>query len=133
MTSNDLQDALAQIKARAEKATEGPWDFEPDRTMQDGVYPAYVFTEHMAGYPICDVTTTPIPAGDEDATFIAHARADVPRLVAALEAVHNVVENYPLPHKRDDPTGEIACAIETFGDAIQDAYTDKLAGEGEAS
>lgn len=70
---------LAEIKARAEAATEGPWEYR----------------EEILGLP-----NTTVMAGNEqvgyvavghflsgNANFIAASRTDVPRLVAALEAV----------------------------------------------
>lgn len=44
----------------------------------------------------------------------------------ALLAVLDTVERYPVPSKRDDPTGEIASAVEGFGDAIEDAIEDAI-------
>ena len=73
-------DRLDEIQARADGATDGPWGVDgaahpgPDDSLvvyplEDGGAVAYV---------------QPLYA---DAVFIAHARADVPRLVAALRAV----------------------------------------------
>lgn len=62
---------LTQMKARAEKATAGPWYSHVDGT---------VFLKHTQ--EIADVWTDNEEA---DAAFIAHAREDVPRLVAEVE------------------------------------------------
>lgn len=73
---SDLQDALDQIKARAEKATEGTWGYyTPQGQGKDPIFGAT---------PGDEVALVKRPA---DWRFIAHARADVPRLVAAIEAV----------------------------------------------
>ena len=75
---------LEEIRARAEKATEGPWEVEgpsmpgPDDSLAvttDGGVVAYV-------QPTVD-----------DAEFIAHSRTDVPKLVAALEAVEAIAKH----------------------------------------
>lgn len=75
-----LADRLAEIQARADNATDGPW--EPDG--QDSWTPAGRSDFHLS---------------ISDAEFIAHARTDVPALIAALcaaldaggTAVHQVV------------------------------------------
>ena len=76
-------DRLNEIEARANAATEGPWEaYRPN--------PAYRI------YEICSTTpqgldeTLAEVSGYDDAEFMAHARADVPALVAALRAVHQI-------------------------------------------
>lgn len=70
-----MTDYLDEIQARADAATDGPW-------------------EHVGSYG--RIVSGPVQVcrayGDDgkatpDAPFIAHARTDVPRLVAALRAV----------------------------------------------
>lgn len=98
---SDLQDALAQIKARAENATEGPWEVLKER----------VVTEDMD-------LITPRLHWAPDAEFIAHARTDVPRLVEAIEAV--MQECYRvLPN---DPQGDAIL------NGIELSVSDKLTG-----
>lgn len=63
--------------------------------------------------------------------YVHDSQGDVPRLLEAVEAVRRTVEQYPVPHKRDDPTAEIAIAIEEFGDAVLDALTEKLGADDE--
>ena len=82
---------LNEIEARANAATEGPWEWEgeakaeweiganslvPSRRPDDPVLYGY-------GYDASGIEVK-TPA---DAEFIAHARTDVPALVAALRAV----------------------------------------------
>ena len=82
---------LDKIEARANAATEGPWEWEgeakaeweeganslvPSRRPDDPVLYGY-------GYDASGIEVK-TPA---DAEFIAHARTDVPALVAALRAV----------------------------------------------
>ena len=64
--------ALEAIKARAEKATEGPWKDDGD----GGLYMHGVGAQFMGGVEAI-----------RNAHFAAHSRTDVPKLVAALEAV----------------------------------------------
>lgn len=73
-----MTDYLDEIQARADAATGGPWEHV-------GSY-GRIVSGHVQ---VCraygdDGTATP------DAEFIAHARTDVPRLVAALRAVEAV-------------------------------------------
>lgn len=80
-------DRLDEIQARADKATDGPWDWDSDLVFPDGVRPPLVFAEGWVGYPVDDAMEHPLPTTSEDAEFIAHARTDVPALGAALRAV----------------------------------------------
>lgn len=85
---------LDEIQARADAATEGPW--EVDRN--------YPFSSDLVGIFATDAKNYVLKATDDlddypvtsgDATFIAHAREDVPKLVAAIrdvEAVHHVAQ-----------------------------------------
>ena len=71
---------LEEIRARAEKVTLGPWEIDPHDTT-----------------PLESINSTADPriggwvevarSVGADAEFIAHSRTDVPKLVAALEAV----------------------------------------------
>lgn len=80
-------DYLAQIEARAEAATEGPWDVASDADTY--LKPTDVVGPGEPGerFIICEY------AG-QDAEFIAHARADVPALVAALRAVLDELDQW---------------------------------------
>jgi hypothetical protein len=86
MTANDR---LAEIQARAEKATDGPWWAEftlEDLSWREGSYG--VLAQEADPVRISDPDlTTPEAQTKSDAEFIAHARTDVPVLVEALRAV----------------------------------------------
>lgn len=85
-------DRLAQIEARANAATEGPW--RSDR-WED-------FTGRETTYSISgDTEVSPLVHEPDDAEFIAHARTDVPALTAALRAV--------LDRHADDGEGFCRC------------------------
>lgn len=68
---------LAEIRARAEAATPGPWEHEYDERDAWRVFgnPAMLTT----------VLTPGIPPRYSDAAFIAHAREDIPFLLAEVE------------------------------------------------
>ncbi len=74
---------LDEAQQRADAATEGPWHgygLDPN-----GAYFVHGGTEAV-GYFAADPIVTE-GAIEEDAEFIAHARTDLPRALAALRAV----------------------------------------------
>ena len=88
-------DRLDEIQARADKATEGPWETR----LFDGLPGKKVVGKRepsdLGRGPI--VLMQPIFCTEQsadNAEFIAHARADVPRLVAALRAVLDACSTY---------------------------------------
>ena len=70
--------SLDAIKARAEAVTEGPW-----RVISDYI-PGVIEVE---GPTARNDYVAELSADKADLEFIAHARTDIPALVAALEAV----------------------------------------------
>ena len=82
-------DRLNEIEARANAATEGPWT--PDEYTEvdpDGFYElARVIAPDPDGDDWCAIGVVHTGILRPDAEFIAHARTDVPTLVAALRAV----------------------------------------------
>lgn len=81
MTANDRLD---EIQARADAATRGPWSIWRSGTD----YPQSVVANDDGLSLVAETFTGPQhPAAD--AEFIAHARTDVPALVAALRLVLN--------------------------------------------
>lgn len=99
---------LAEINARAEAATEGPWaHWNP----ADG--PSHM---EIGGKVAWKSLRTGSQYGDDekiphwaDAAFIAHARTDVPALVAALEAVLEVHQHFEYSDSRGDGAGCNEC------------------------
>jgi hypothetical protein len=77
---------LEEIKARASAATPGPWVY--DRV--SGVETIPEFDLHR--FDIMPETVARIDLRHEDGEFIAATRTEVPKLVAALEAVEEVLE-----------------------------------------
>ena len=73
---------LDEIEARTNAATEGPWEtYTITPAMGSMVLTAPADGEEYGGYVVPEYLDT------ADAEFIAHARTDVPALVAALRAV----------------------------------------------
>lgn len=90
MTPDMPPEQLAEIKARADRATPGPW-----HKVSDCPHPS----ELCSG---CSETWTGVreayAPGDsereyENADFIAHARSDIPALIAALEEAQADVQS----------------------------------------
>jgi hypothetical protein len=69
---------LDAIKARAEVATPGPWEEDGSEIYVVGSRAWVAESCHLAEYGVT-------AHGDLDAEFIAHARTDVPALVAEVE------------------------------------------------
>ena len=73
---------LNEIEARANAATEGPWEDEPPPGPgEDPMRPICVYPKEDGG------TLAYVQPLEADAEFIAHARTDVPDMAAALRAV----------------------------------------------
>lgn len=90
MTTNDLD----AITARVDAANEGPWAIWHDLDHQG--YKTVGDAESYAAVLDGDVAEESNPAAhvytDEDAEFIAHAREDVPDLVAEVRELRAKVE-----------------------------------------
>ena len=82
MTSDELQ----AIKARCDAATPGPWNAVPRAT--EGYVDGFLGAE-IEGPP--DAQRGQF-ARMEDAEFIAHAREDIPALVAEIEQLRAEIE-----------------------------------------
>ena len=73
-----MSSRLDAIKARAEAATEGPWRVRTD------YIPGVIEVE---GPTASNDYVAELSADKADLEFIAHSRADIPALVAAIESV----------------------------------------------
>lgn len=91
MFDTPLSQRLDEIKGRASKATEGPWNYVPDSVSKDfkRYTPNRVYADIVVHIPE-DVSeggeltlAQNVPA--EDALFIAHAREDIPFLLKHIE------------------------------------------------
>jgi hypothetical protein len=77
------QDDLNMIKERAKKATPGPW-YADDERWPGNENLQYWFDTHYDGVGAA--------ATKADAEFIAHAREDIPRLVAEVERLREAIK-----------------------------------------
>ena len=85
-----IESRLAEIRARVESATPGPWE-------NDETDPGVWGLEHIiiGNYTARDDFDSPMweDGTPEDREFIAASRADLPALLAAVEAVMASIEN----------------------------------------
>lgn len=84
---------LEAIKARAEAATPGPWFYDPDndvRTEAGSIYETHgAFGRYKTD---CLTSGNGSYFNHSDGEFIAHARQDVPALVAEVEKLRGEVD-----------------------------------------
>ena len=92
---------LEDIKKRAENASPGPWRFDAERWLESEA-PVGEYVIAPGEYSV-DVAQ-PLAVRASDADFIAHSRTDVPKLVAALEAVEGMTGK--LLDASDSPPGQ---------------------------
>ena len=89
----ELTQWLAQVKARAEKATEGPWKrFARGRTIAVCLPGRFGKTPCVVNWPGFDGCDLPLEKQRANAAFIAAARQDVPALVKIVEAQAEAME-----------------------------------------
>lgn len=109
---------LNAIKERAEKATPGPWLVAPEKCGPEG---QGVYESDGFGC-ICEVGD-PYPRGNnrpqENMEFIAHAREDVPALVAEVERLRKALSYYA-----DEKHYEPYCIPIQMGDYASDVTED---------
>ena len=87
---------LEAIKARAAAATEGPWEWDDSTIGQHWSRPepwAVVVDDEVSCMDYCyGGSSSPIKS-DADGQFIAHAREDIPALVAEVERLRAQLDN----------------------------------------
>jgi hypothetical protein len=74
---------IAAIKARADRARPGPWFRKDEHVIADDDHARLIST-------VCDWDD--VPQQYRDAEFIAHAREDVPALIAEVERLRAAVD-----------------------------------------
>jgi len=91
VTANRLA-VLDTIRERADAATPGPWAtaLEVDH---DGQYWVVTPPDGSVLFSVCKVGHKGEPKTEEDAEFIAHARTDIPALLAHIDALHTLLVN----------------------------------------
>ena len=80
---------LAAIRQRVEKATEGPWNTGFDYEKNDPIVLAPGYIEHTIDYTL---TEGGLEHGKADAEFIAHAREDIPALLAEIDRLNATIQ-----------------------------------------
>ena len=122
--TDPIIDRLDQIKGRADKATEGPWEHYSDGDHE--VYQAVEYDDgDLGGYITWSV---PVRA---DAEFIAAARTDVPQMEQALRAVLESCDraiSFPTP---DGEMRQAGIAMRETAEIIRDEIAVALGVESE--
>ncbi len=95
------EDRIAEIRARLDAATEGPWIHEPSEVLHgtEDVRLHYVSDQAAIADddpPMCSFYSR------ADAEFVAHAREDVPFLLSELEAAQARLDKVRALHQRCD-------------------------------
>ena len=86
---------IEAIRKRAEKATEGPWEWVACDELHETEMPELgngkesimSFGDREMYYP-----TEGTPPNTEDAEFIAHARTDIPKLLAEIDRLNELID-----------------------------------------
>jgi hypothetical protein len=111
---------LAAIEARCEAATPGPWEnsYANDTGPDDEGFWEWLVVDTADGEPVAKVdlsrfNKTVRKQEEHDAAFIAAARADIPRLLAAVREQSDRVKHYQweasqLQAERDAARAELA-------------------------
>jgi hypothetical protein len=89
---------LDEIRARAEAATEGPWYHGGDTRVSQQMFEPHELIVSPT-YPIIEFQSG--EQGVADAEFAAHAREDIPALLAEVERLRSA--GAPLPLEPDTP------------------------------
>ena len=110
-----VSDYLDQIGQRIEAATEGPWSVYRTRVG------TYVTRPDLLGV----AREWSLVWQDADAEFIANARVDVPRLLAAVRAVEAIADELC----EDIPEDAANASMKHAGKVIRRALTEALEGE----
>lgn len=87
---------LEAIEARANAATEGPWEADNTEVMQHWSRPEPwqpIATNEVACMAYCYGGSARGIENEADAEFIAHAREDVPALIAEVRRLRAAVES----------------------------------------
>ena len=82
------------MKARCERATDGPWENDVGDYEIMGTWPDDGTVAVVAEVKI-------VPPGFDNAEFIAHARQDLPRLIAEIERLTKL-DNYELGYREGE-------------------------------
>lgn len=81
---------LDEMQQRADAATEGPWEIDREFDYDDAEWNPIIGVGPVAGDFHKHLSDDLYDDGSANAEFIAHARQDIPALVAALRTVLEV-------------------------------------------
>ena len=81
-------DVLDQIQARADKATAGPWEVDRNHPFSSDI--VGIYSSGAKKYVV--MVDEDDPTTDAEANFIAHAREDIPALLAMVREQRAVIE-----------------------------------------
>lgn len=84
---------LGEIEKRAADATPGPWNAEPEMRIEAGCRCLCCWERERGVWKVENVRDE---AAQMDAQFIAHSRADIPALCAALREAWSKVDRLKL-------------------------------------
>ena len=96
---------LAAIRARAEAATEGPWENDYPEVGQHWSRPepwAKVVSTDVACMAYCYGGSAQGIENEADAEFIAHAREDIPALLAEIDRLNATIQRVREIERRMD-------------------------------
>lgn len=130
-----IETRLAEIRARVEAATPGPWTpMEYDHNPGDQGVPILGGGErgsmaaHLTAYTM---TLSNVDQSEADAEFIAHARTDLPALLAAVEAFKEKCDY--IVNEFEDPVYEsngYALGVAAATRTLMDIFTTALEVQG---
>ena len=116
--SDPIAGALDEIRKRAEAATKGPWAVAAEHGSDvsgEGWSDERVIAPSPEGGEAVAITyLTDVLEGDpldENGVFIAHARTDVPRLLAAVDAVLALAGRWRAAGDGQDAQSECAADV----------------------
>ena len=98
---NELtKERLAEIEARCEAATPGPWEWDDEaECMRHGSKPVMMA---MWYYDKCGEVVVSLDVYDADAEFTAHARQDIPALLDEVKRLREQLKNLDLAYEFDE-------------------------------
>lgn len=109
-------EAIAEIEARCKAATPGPWYRPRGSGGRDVVWAGDYADE---GEPDLRLCTEESANPEADAAFIAHAREDVPRLLAAAKTIPDLLARIrDLENALTEARSDLSHALAVIEDAV---------------
>ena len=106
---------LANIQARADAATEGPWKIEPVESGRFAAVESHVYSARGIHILLSPGDGQAAQATNHDAEFIAAARTDVPALLALVREQQDRIERVRELHVLHEDSGKcIECTVSPY-------------------